>query len=126
MVCFRCNGKGHWAKDCPEAAAGMLEDTDDGDAPLNADGDADADDEENIVGVSNDVDAHEIIPSETTEGGRGEALAAVDVEALCDPNKLQENLGQYFGFDSFRGLQLSTIQQVLRGVSCLSIMPTGR
>jgi len=49
----------------------------------------------------------------------------IDIDALCDPSALEPTLQTHFGFSSFRGLQLMTIQRVLRGESCLSIMPTG-
>jgi superfamily II DNA helicase RecQ len=42
------------------------------------------------------------------------------------PEALAAVLQDAFGFASFRGLQVETIQRVLRADSCLSIMPTGK
>ena len=52
-------------------------------------------------------------------------LPDLDVEALCETEALESHLQRVFGFSAFRGLQLETIRKVLRGESCLSIMPTG-
>lgn len=49
----------------------------------------------------------------------------LDVHALCDSDFLHAALRDSFGFTEFRGLQWSTVQSILRGESCLSIMPTG-
>lgn len=49
-----------------------------------------------------------------------------DVAANPTEEALTGVLDAVFGFPQFRGLQLATLRHVLRGQSCLSIMPTGQ
>lgn len=115
-VCYKCGAKGHWARDC----AGPTEDLD----PDGSEG-----------GEAPAATAPLFAALEPAEldlhAGAGRAVLApadpldIDIDALCEPSALEGALCSKFGFESFRGLQLATIQRVLQGHSCLSIMPTG-
>lgn len=54
-------------------------------------------------------------------------VAVQHANIMHDPSEecLAGLLRTVFSFEQFRGLQVPTIQRVLRGESCLSIMPTG-
>lgn len=59
------------------------------------------------------------------EGYFDEALAAFDAEEGSDENDLHDILHRYWGYDSFRPLQLEIIQSVLAGNDTIGLLPTG-
>lgn len=117
-TCFKCGGKGHWAKDCPGIEQF-------GDAGVETDSD------EDLVqgGKKASLPSLPPLPSLPQEAAPPPVapveLPDLDVEALCEAEALEAHLQRVFGFSAFRGLQLETIRKVLRGEPCLSIMPTG-
>jgi ATP-dependent DNA helicase Q4 len=115
--CFKCGGKGHWAKDCTaeaDDAAAVASSGDEGDAAPGGSAPASAPLHSQAGALSVEAAVCEQ-PSEE--------YAAVAADPT--PEALAGVLSERFGFSSFRGLQVDTIQRVLRGESCLSIMPTG-
>ena len=116
--CFRCGQLGHWASNC------LNTESIDDDSRFTA----------NISAaertLNEDATTCDFPPQDSILIGEGESmsessLANLNIEELCIKENLQQALLKYFGFDSFRSLQLDTIQDAIRGKSCLSIMPTG-
>lgn len=129
--CFKCGGKGHWAKDCPVSK----------DIANGGGGDDDLSDLDGIGtggGAGGGGNKPAALPPLPKLPQDGESLPPpppppaaalelqVDIDALCEEETLQNHVKNVFGYSAFRGLQLKTIRKVLRGESCLSIMPTGK
>jgi Zinc knuckle len=119
--CFKCGGKGHWAKDC---IASKEVDFDSGD-----EGDGDNNDGAKAVKpvltpLPKFIQKGESLPPLPPPTAAALELE-IDIEAVCKEESLQKHVKDIFGYTAFRGLQLVTIRKILRGESCLSIMPTG-
>lgn len=124
--CFKCGAMGHWAKDCTASK----------EVDGVGDSEEDTSDNDGIGGASYAVKPslpplptlpqdNESLPPLPHPAAAGIELE-VDIEALCEEETLQNHVKDIFGYSAFRGLQLLTIRKILRGESCLSIMPTGK
>lgn len=117
--CFRCGGKGHMAKDCRDVSgAAACSDSDEDESGAGPSGNTAA--LSHGPGGPNSLEVEAVQPVCALPSEEYAAVAANPTT-----QGLEGILEEVFGFSSFRGLQLETIQRVLRGDSCLSIMPTG-